>query len=181
MAFRPAAAAAPAAPAASSAAAAAACAAAHRGVGVADDETAAHQALDVVDAGPVDERSAVCVHQHAHRFGLDDDVVVTRRLFHPEHVLQAASGARHHHDPEHVAGLILLGKHLFQLAGCQVGHLDQRGIGGQMFTSQGTCPKGPIGSLAARGTRLDGSTGAFAWSTRRAWIEPAGPSLLTGR
>jgi Cu/Ag efflux protein CusF len=99
------------------AAAGAASAATGRGIGVADDETAAHEPFDIVDARALNERNTFRVDQDVDRFGFNDNVVVAYFVFNTQHVLQGAAGSGHNHYPEHVPGLVLFGQYLDQLAG----------------------------------------------------------------
>ena len=96
--------------------AARASAAAHRlGVGIADDESASHQAFHVVDVGAVEQRSAVGVDQNLDRVRVDDEIVIGGLGLDAEHVLQATVGAGHDYDSQHAFFRALLVQNLFEL------------------------------------------------------------------
>ena len=121
--------------------AASATAAAH-GVGVADDEAAAHQAVYVVYLGALDKGGAVGVDQHLHGLGVDHEVAVFDILFQAEHVLHSAVFAGHHHHAQQRADLALFlddvvellcrGRGNFdELSGCQVVYLRAQFVRGK--------------------------------------------------
>ena len=82
-------------------------------VGVADDETAAHQALDVVDLGALHHRGALRVHQDLDRLGVYDEVAFFWLLLDAEHVLKTSMGTGYHHHAQEGARLVLLAEDLF--------------------------------------------------------------------
>lgn len=86
-------------------------------VGIADDEPASHQAIDVVDLGALHEGSALGVHEHSNILGLDDDVIGFLFLLDAKHVLKATMATGRYHDPEQSPFLPLIAEHLGQLFG----------------------------------------------------------------
>ena len=67
-------------------------------VGVANHEPAAHEAVNVVDLGPLYQRGAFRIDQDSDSVGLDDKVILFGFRLHAKHVLEAAVGSRRHHD-----------------------------------------------------------------------------------
>ena len=97
-------------------------------IGVADDETAPHQALGIVYLGTLDQRRTIRVDQNTDRGGVDDEVVIGSLMLHAEHVLHASVGAGRDHHPEHAVFFPLLFQQVAKLFRGQVA--DFQNLGG---------------------------------------------------
>ena len=76
-------------------------------VRVADDEAAAHEALNVVDLCAFHEGSAFGIDQNSEVLNVHDEVVILRLFFDAHRILKSTVRARHRHDSQQCTCLSL--------------------------------------------------------------------------